>query len=53
MITEAFKVSDVVKLLLMGATPERKEEISALWDCYAIKADIIKDVPGANIKAPP
>ena len=52
MITEAFKVSDVVKLLLMGATPERKEEISALWDCYAIKADIIKDVPGANIKAP-
>lgn len=40
-----------VKALLLGATPERKEEIEALWDCYAPKVCVVENTRGVNINA--
>lgn len=40
-----------VKALLIGATPERKEEIEDLWDCYAPNVYVVEDARGVNISA--
>lgn len=32
-----------VKALLLGTTPERKEELEALWACYAPKVCVVED----------
>lgn len=38
-----------VKALLLGATPERKEEIEDLWNYYAPKVCVVEDARGVNI----
>ena len=37
-----------VKALLQGATPERKDEIESLWNCYAPMVSVVENGRGVN-----
>lgn len=45
------EASIAVKSLLLGATPERKDEIENLWARYAPKVCVVEDARGVNISA--
>lgn len=45
------EAGNAVKALLLGATPERKDEIESLWDCYAPIVSVVEDGRGVNICA--
>lgn len=49
MVHEMVEAGIDVKVLLLGAITERKDEIENLWDCNAPKVSVVEDAWGVNI----